>query len=121
VIFPMAPIGVMSVSPVARAATIDRRKVRSTATTPIHHVIPKRISPRTTQAVPKTSVPVANHQPGTSTRASGSSVASARRPTRVARPPKARTTVRHLSAKDRRPDVTIIAVAGQSTHETMPR
>ncbi|NBX30659.1 hypothetical protein EBR04_09520, partial [bacterium] len=69
----MAPIGVMSVSPVARAATIERRNVTSTARMPIHHEMPKSQWPSTTQAVPKMSEPARNQEAGTSTRASGSS------------------------------------------------
>ena len=34
---------------------------------------------------------------------------------------KARSTVRHLRANASSPEVTIIAVDGQSTQETMPR
>ena len=73
VILPIAPIGVMSVSPVARAATIDRKKVTSTARMPIHQVMSNSQWPRITQAVPAASVPATNQLDGTSTWASGSS------------------------------------------------
>ena len=117
----MAPIGVMSVSPVARAATIESRNVTSTARMPIHQVMPNSQWPRNTHAAPDTSVPVTNHDDGTSTWASGSSGLSAAPPKSCESPPKARTTVRHLKANDNSPEATIIAVAGQSTHETIPR
>jgi hypothetical protein len=117
----MAPIGVMSVSPVALAATMERKKVTSTARIPIHQVMSNSQWPRTTQAAPDASVPTTNQLDGTSTRAIGSSWPSVEPPTRRPRPPKARSTVFHLRPKESRPDDTIIAVDGQSTHDTMPR
>ena len=41
VILPIAPIGVVSVSPVARQATIARKNVRNTATNPMIQDVPK--------------------------------------------------------------------------------
>jgi hypothetical protein len=131
VILPIAPIGVMSVSPVARAATIDKRNVTTTASRPIHQVIPKSTWPSTTHAVPARATPTTNHDAGTSMWASSSSIRSRARappppspPTSPAsvpeRPLKARSTVRHLKANDKSPLVTIIAVAGQSTQATIP-
>ena len=112
----------MSVSPVARAATIDRKNVTSTARMPIHQVMPNSQWPRITQAVPEASVPATNQLDGTSMAASGSSgSAAAVPPTSRPRPPKARSTVFHLSANDSSPEATIIAVEGQSTHDTIPR
>ena len=116
----------MSVSPVARAATIDRKNVTSTARIPIHQLMPKRKWPSTTQAVPARPTPTTNHEAGTSMCASSSSIRSCGRPPPKSppsvpdRPPNARRTVFHLSANDKSPLVTIIAVAGQSTHDTIP-
>ena len=117
-ILPIAPIGVMLVSPVARAATIDSTNVNATATTPIHQEMPNSHWPNRTQAPPETRMPAANHEPGTSMRRSGSpAVCSVAADVRL---PKARRIVRHRRAKAVRPEATIIAVAGHNVHELMP-
>ena len=122
VIFPMAPIGVMSVSPVALAATIESRKVTSTATIPIHQLMPKNWCPSSTQARPESPQPITHQEAGTSMCRRGSAAAgSPAPPTNCESPPKARSTVRQRRANDTSPAVTIIAVAGQRTQPTMPR
>ena len=52
VILPIAPTGVMSVSPVARHATMARKKDMITARIPIHQWMPKNHIWRTTAARP---------------------------------------------------------------------
>ncbi len=122
VILPIAPIGVTSVSPVARAATIDSRNVTSTAMIPIHQVISNKKWPSSTQARPVRKVPATNQDVGTSISSIGScSRGPSERLKAVIKPPIARTIVLHFKPKDRSPDVTIMAVAGHRVHVTRPR
>src|SRR5208283_3622499 len=56
----------MSVSPVARHATTERKKVSRTETAPIHHVIEKSNTWTATIPMPETARPATNQLPGTS-------------------------------------------------------
>ena len=69
-IFPTGPMGVVSVSPVARAATTAMRAEIRMATTPSATGIPKANRLTATTPVPATRTPTANHVPGTSMRRS---------------------------------------------------
>ena len=123
VILPMAPTGVMSVSPVARQATMARKKDMTTARMPIHQWMPKNQIWRITAAMPVTITPMANHEPGTSTAASASSWAVVLLAflNMAARPEKARRTVRHCMKNPNRPAVTIMATPGHMSQRTMLR
>ena len=72
VIFPIAPTGVVSVSPVTRQATRARAKDSSTATAVCQYGMPKVWWP--SQASPRnpTTWPETNHEAGVSMAASGS-------------------------------------------------
>src|SRR5262249_30144397 len=98
---------------------MDSKNVMSTASAPIHQEMPKKAWPSQMQTSAEAPVPATNHEPGTSTAASGSSLVP-RCPKRDHKPLKARTTVRQRKANARRPDATIIAVAGHRVQDTIP-
>ena len=114
VILLKGPTGVMSVSPVARAATSTSRNVASTAITPIHQVMWNSMWPRITTTSPSTAKPPRNHVPGTSIRSMGS--VPARRFRNAPMVPKARTTVCQFMKNSSKPDVTIIGTPIHRLH-----
>lgn len=66
VIFPIAPTGVVSVSPVARHATIASTNESNTAMTESHGAMPKPSQPTITSPIVAKIIPAANQRLGTS-------------------------------------------------------
>ncbi|MNK89418.1 hypothetical protein D3C87_1094270 [compost metagenome] len=114
----MAPMGVVSVSPVARQATSERKKVITTARMLIQGATLKAkcmmaMTPRAAM-----DVPIQNQLWGTSIRARGSSSTA---PSADLAGLRARTMVFHCRAKAMRPEVTISEAPSQRLQPVMPR
>ena len=92
----MAPMGVMSDSPVARQTTSDRKNVSSTAMKPRCQGMPNCVCPMKRTPMVPTEASARNQDPGTST------VACAALPDRPM-PPTARMIVRHWVKNVSRP------------------
>ena len=118
VILPIAPTGVVSVSPVTRQATSARTNESSTATAVCQYGMPKVRWPSHASPTRPTSCPAMNHEAGVSMAAIGSSARRRPPPNIAPRSPKARSAVRHCSANESRLEVTMHATPGQSVHCT---
>jgi len=120
VIFPMAPTGVVSVSPVTRQATSARAKERTTARSVCQYGIPKVRCPRIASPAKPSPWPRKNQEGGVSMAFSGSSAFLPPR-NMSPMPLNARTALRHCMPKASSPDVTMQAVPPQSVQLTMLR
>ncbi len=114
-IFPIAPIGVTLVSPVARAATTESRNAAATETTPRPIGTPNHACCIHTHAMVEPTSPHTNHRVGTSTAASGSTTAGPRLKT-LPSDANARPTICQRKAKAARLALTISAVPGHTLH-----
>ena len=119
VIFPIAPTGVVSVSPVTRHATSASANESSTATTVCQYGMPRVWWPRSASPVTPTIWPPMNHDAGASIAATGSFAVLRLPPNIGPRSVKARSAVRHCMANESRLEVTMHATPPQSVHWTM--
>jgi hypothetical protein len=117
VILPMAPTGVVSVSPVTRHATSASANESSTATAVSQYGMPKVTWPSQASPISAMPCPPMNQDDGVSIAATGSSL-RARPPNIAPRSVKARFAVSHCSATDSRLDVTMHPTPPQSVHCT---
>src|SRR5436190_1725791 len=118
VTLPMAPTGVVSVSPVTRQATSASRNDSATATTLCQTGMAKLAWASQASATSDTIWPMANQLIGASIEL-GPSVAAGRKESICRRSPNARNAVRQLSAKLSRPEATMQDAPNQSVHCTM--
>ena len=118
-IFPIAPTGVVSVSPVTRHATSASANERSTATAVCQYGIPRMTWPSHASPTRPTIWPPTNHDAGVSIATMGSCVSLRRPPNIAPRSVKARRAVRHCVANESRLEVTMQATPPQSVHWTM--
>ena len=115
VILPMAPMGVTSVSPVARAATMESRKAMATESTPSSTGTPNHARCMVTAATVQSARPTRNQLCGTSTAARASSVLGP--PLKIRpRPEKARAIMRQRNAKETSEALTISEVPAHTDH-----
>src|SRR6516165_8377948 len=115
VIFPIAPTGVVSVSPVTRQATSASKKDSATATTLCQTGMPKLACASQASATSDTIWPTANQLIGASMRACSPAPAG-RQENICPRSPNARNAVRQLSAKLNNPAATMQDAPNQSVH-----
>src|SRR3954470_14317978 len=118
VTLPIAPTGVVSVSPVTRQATSANQKDSATAMTVSQTGMPKVTCPSQASATSDTIWPTANQLMGASMR-SGSLAAAARKESTFPRSRNALNAVRHVSAKLSSPAATMQDAPNQSVHCTM--
>ncbi len=122
VILPSAPSGVVSVSPVAREATTERRAVTTMATEPSRMGMPKARWLRTSTSTEVRITPTANQEPGTSIRSIGSSVALRRAPKMLAQPAEGAARWCASSRKKLTSAAQVMSEAPPQTDQlTMPR
>src|SRR5438874_6888574 len=117
VTLPIAPTGVVSVSPVTRQATSASQKDRATAITVSQTGMPKLACPSQASATRDTICPTANQLMGASMRSG--SLAAAERKSICPRSWNALNAVRQLSAKLISPAATMQDAPNQSVHCTM--
>src|SRR3954451_6111728 len=118
VTLPIAPTGVVSVSPVTRAATSASQKDSTTATTLSQTAMPKLACPSQASATSDTTCPAANQLMGASMRLC--SLAGVERKENISlRSWNALTAERQLSAKLISPEVTMQDAPNHSVHCTM--
>src|SRR5271169_4768308 len=115
VTLPIAPTGVVSVSPVTRQATRASQKDSATAITVSQTGMPKLACPSQASATSDTIWPTANQLMGASMR-SGPLAAAERKETICPRSWNALNAVRQLSAKLSTPDATMHDAPNQSVH-----
>src|SRR5262245_31664686 len=114
---PIAPTGVVSVSPVARQATSERTKAIAMAIKPAHQEISNATICTNIMAIPMGTMPITIHEKGTSTSfIATDSDASARAPLSDAN---ARVMVFHCIATAVRLAMTMTAVPPQSDQVLM--
>jgi hypothetical protein len=118
VILPIAPTGVVSVSPVTRQATSASANDSATASAVCQYGIPNVRWP--SQASPRNpaSWPATNQDAGASIAARGSRARTRPPPSIAPRFANARSAVRHWIPKDRRLELTMHATPPQSVHCT---
>ena len=119
VIFPIAPTGVVSVSPVTRQATSANANDNSTATAVSQYGMPKVLWPSHARPTKPKSWPPINHEAGVSIAAMGSWASLLAPPNIARRSAKAASAVRHWSPNESRLEVTMQATPPQSVHCTM--
>src|SRR3954466_11330758 len=118
VTLPIAPTGVVSVSPVTRQATSASQNDSATAITVSQTGMPKLACPSQASATSDTIWPTANQLMGASMR-SGSLAAAERKESICPRSWNALNAVRQLSAKLSSPEATMQDAPNQSVHWTM--
>ena len=121
VTLPMAPVGVVSVSPVTRQATSARKNDRRTASTLCQTGMSKLDLASHTMATSATNCPRKNHDIGASTLASTSVPASGFPPNILPTDDTAFTMLRHCRKKASRPEVTMQLTPPHSGHCTISR
>ena len=116
---PSALVGVVSVSPVTRAATTPMTTDSGTAMTPAHHGMPKNTLIMPMTMGPSTRYAAGNHQSGHSTSLTASLGAPVRfftmRPSAV----NERAMLRHWNVNASKLDESIMLAAGQSVYCTI--
>src|SRR5256885_16366514 len=118
VTLPIAPTGVVSVSPVTRQATSASQKDSATATALSQTAMPKLACPSQASATSETIWPTANQLIGASMWP-GSLAAAERKESICPRSWNALNAVRQLSAKLNSPAATTQDAPNQSVHRTM--
>src|SRR5512140_3471047 len=116
---PSALVGVVSVSPVTRAAMTPMITDSGSASTPAHTGIWKRYAISPTATGPRMAKPSGNQAGGHSMSARGSFTASGFLENSAARALNERATLRHWNAKDSRPEDTSSAAPVHSVHVLM--
>jgi hypothetical protein len=118
VTLPIAPTGVVSVSPVTRQATSANQKDSATAIAVSHTGMPKLACPSQARATNDTIWPTPNQLIGASMRP-GSLAAAKRKESICSRSRNALNAERQLSAKLKSPAATMQDAPNQSVHCTM--
>src|ERR1700745_3348308 len=118
VTLPIAPTGVVSVSPVTRQATSASQKDNATAIAVSQTGMPKLACPSQASATSDTIWPTANQLIGASMR-QGALAAAERKESTCRRSWNALNAVRQLNAKLSSPDATMQDAPNQSVHCTM--
>ena len=121
VVCPMALTGVVSVSPVTRHATNDKRNAKGTVSTLSQYGMPKVHFASTIKATSEISCPAMNHEVGVSIASISLTVWPSVRENSFVRLLMARIMLRHCMAKENRPEVTMQAAPPQSVHCTRSR
>src|SRR5581483_9529241 len=118
VTLPIAPMGVVSVSPVTRQATSASPKERTTARTLCQYGMPKEACASKARAMSETTWPAMNQEPGTSIASTSEGVFFSLAENIPPRLRKARRAVRHCIAKLSKPDATMHEVPPHRVHWT---
>src|SRR5205085_2685617 len=117
VTFPIAPCGVVSVSPVTRQATTESANERRTARALCHNGMPNEVLASQARATNETSWPITSQDPGVSI-ASISVNGWRLRENSFPMPRNALKAVRHCMKKLSSPEATMHDVPPQSVHCT---
>lgn len=121
VILPSAPVGVVSVSPVARHATMAMKKLITTQRRLIHQAIPKSFQAKNITSGVSPEMPYTNHWMGTSTAAMGSSLTGFALEKIPERPEKARAICRQENANESKPEVRSSGEPNHTVHWEIAR